>query len=257
MENFFRFNRPLIEGVVVDHPNRFIMNVKIGEEIFMCHSPTTGKIGSIKMDGRPVLLSESLNPNRKTRYTVEAFSYNRPEDPEKEWIGINQGASNRYVGYFILNGAMPDMISFPENLQSEKTVGHSRLDFVSDNVYLEIKTPIRIIEKKIPEYIEILPKSSAYGGDRLVKHTTELANYAELMKMRAIMLTCFQYRRDPDSPYHYDGGAEDLVEYKDVNPIVNAFERAESAGVESWFVEMSIHPEGVALEKYGRIESKV
>lgn len=253
MENFFRFHKPLIEGVVVNHPNRFIMNVKIGNKVHMCHSPTTGKIGSIKMDGRPVLLSEAINQNRKTRYTVEAFSYNRPEDSEKEWIGINQGASNRYVGYFISIGAMSKMVKLPENLQPEKKYGKSRIDFLSDGVYIEVKTPIRIIEKKIPGYIEILPKSSAFGGDRLVKHMDELAGMVESTQHhRSIMLTCFQYIRDPDSPYHFDGGAEDLVEYRDVKPIITAFEHAEKAGVENWYVEMSIHPTGVQLERYGR-----
>lgn len=252
MDGFFKFSKPLIEGVVVDHPNRFIMNVKIGKKVFMCHSPTTGKIGSIPMDDRPVLLSEAPNPDRKTKYTVEAFSYDQPDEPNKEWIGINQGASNRYVGYFITTGALKDMVGLPEHLQPEKIHGKSRLDFLSDDVYIEVKTPIRIIEKKIPDYIRILPKSSAFGGERLVKHMSELASMLEGTSTRAIMLTCFQYIRDPDSPYHFDGGAEDLVEYKDAKPIVGAFDRAERAGVESWFIEMSIHPEGVKLEKYGR-----
>ena len=124
---------------------------------------------------------------------------------------------------------------------------------VEDHRASASRTPRSIYGKIVAEADRDLEPSN------VIRRTIQfgLANYAELMKTRAIMLTCFQYRRDPDSPYHYDGGAEDLVEYKDVNPIVTAFEHAESVGVESWFVEMSIHPEGVALEKYGRIESKV
>lgn len=252
MEAFYRFPKPLVEGIVINHPNRFIMNVKIGKKEFMCHSPTTGKIGSISMDGRPVLLSEATNPNRKTKYTVEAFSYDLPDKQDKEWIGINQGASNRYVGYFIGIGAMSEMIELPKNLQSEKTYGKSRIDFLSDGVYIEVKTPIRIIEKKIPDYIKILPKSSAFGGERLVKHMDELASMMTTANSRTIMLTCFQYRRELDSPYHFDGGAEDLVEYRDVKPIVKAFDNAEKAGVENWYVEMSVQADGVRLERYGR-----
>lgn len=250
MKPFYRFQTPLTQGVIIDHPNRFLMHVKVGRKTYLAHSPTTGKIGLVKLDGCPALLSKASDPNRKTQYTVEAISYDRSDNPNREWIGINQGASNRYVGYFIALGAMKDMIKKPKDLQPEHTYGRSRFDFLSDEIYIEVKTPIRIIEKKLPEGLRIMEPSNAFGGERLVKHMNELADMVETTGHRAIILTCFQYLRDPDSKYHYDNDAGKLVNYVDAPQIVDAFNRAKKVGVESWTVEMSISPDGVALERY-------
>ena len=65
--------------------------------------PTTTRIGDIDIAGRPCLLSKSKDPDRKTRYTVEAISLNRPEDNEKARTGINENAANRYLDFKVDN----------------------------------------------------------------------------------------------------------------------------------------------------------
>ena len=65
--------------------------------------PTTTRIGDIDIAGRPCLLSKSKDPDRKTRYTVEAISLNRPEDNEKARTGINENAANRYLNFKVDN----------------------------------------------------------------------------------------------------------------------------------------------------------
>ena len=49
-------------------------------------------------------MSKSSDSKRKTLFTVEAVSLDRPEDTDKSWIGINQNAANRYVEHFLTNG---------------------------------------------------------------------------------------------------------------------------------------------------------
>ena len=70
------------------------MLVNYEGESVSCHCPTTGRIGSLDISGRPCLLSRSTDPNRKTPFTVEALSLDRPEDEQKSWIGINMGAED-------------------------------------------------------------------------------------------------------------------------------------------------------------------
>ena len=43
---------------------------------------------------------------------------------EKNWIGINQNAANRYVEHFLRNGSFPDMVGEGEQevLQEQKTL---------------------------------------------------------------------------------------------------------------------------------------
>lgn len=93
----FLFNKPLIEGIIEKRDSRFTMQVSYNGESYNFHCPTTGRIGNFELEGRPCLLSHSNNPNRKTNFTVEAVSLNKPSDFQKTWIGINQTAANRYV----------------------------------------------------------------------------------------------------------------------------------------------------------------
>ncbi len=91
MDNSYYFPSQLIEGLILDRPNRFIMNVLINGEVKMCHCPSTGKIDSIIFKNIPCLLSKEKGypKTRKTEYTVEAISLNNLTDIKKYWIGIN------------------------------------------------------------------------------------------------------------------------------------------------------------------------
>ena len=103
----------LREGVILARPNRFIMDVDFGTAdeqgepagIVRCHCPAVSRIGGLDLAGRPCLVSDSRNPKRKMPLTVEAYSLQQPDDPDKHWIGINQNASNRYVEHFLREGA--------------------------------------------------------------------------------------------------------------------------------------------------------
>ena len=71
----YLFKEPLIGGLIKSRPNIFIMFVEINGKLEKCHCPSTGRIGSIKFENIPCLLSRAeKNSERKTKYTVEAFS---------------------------------------------------------------------------------------------------------------------------------------------------------------------------------------
>ena len=69
----YLFKEPLIEGTIKSRPNRFIMNVLVDGKVEKSHCPSTGRIGNLKFEEIPCLLSRSHSPDRKTKYTVEAF----------------------------------------------------------------------------------------------------------------------------------------------------------------------------------------
>ena len=102
MADSYLFESPLVEGVIEKRKSQFTMIVTYQGESVNCHCPTTGRVGNLELSGRPCLLSESKDPTRKTRFTVEAVSLNRPGDTKKSWIGINQNAANRYVEHFLI-----------------------------------------------------------------------------------------------------------------------------------------------------------
>ncbi len=109
MKKKLRFPLPLVEGLIMSRPNRFIMEVELDGELYKCHCPSTGRIGSIRFEGIPCLLSRASTP-RKTPYTVEAISLDPPDARRKQWIGINQTRANDFVAFFLGGGAFSEML---------------------------------------------------------------------------------------------------------------------------------------------------
>ena len=174
------FPEPLIEGLILKRPNRFIMEVLVDGAVTKAHCPNTGKIGSIVFDRIPALLSYHPGPNRKMKWTVEAISFDKPEKKDKYWIGVNTSATNRYVEHFLKHGMLNDIVEVrvPTQVKREKKLGDARIDFKVGDTYLEVKTWTQIIEKRVPDWIEQRPfKAHEFsGGERLIKHATALAD---------------------------------------------------------------------------------
>lgn len=189
------------------------------------------------------MLSKSSDPNRKTPYTVEAISLNRPEDTEKLWIGINQNAANRYVEYYLKSGDFNNMVGTDKDVRREIFLGESKLDFLVGDTYLEVKTPLQHLQIPIPDYVKTKKVTPFSSTDRFVRHITELANSLK-DHQRAILLTCFIY----DNP-HFEV-IERSTNYQEVSIAVD---EARRKGVEMWQVNFKITSQSVCLEKYFRL----
>ena len=237
------FDPPLIEGIIVKRKGQFIFIVKINDEEVACHCPTTGRIGNIDVKGRPCLLSKSIDSKRKTTYTVEAISLNKIDDTNKEWIGINQNAINRYVEYYLLNGGFSNMIGRENQVRRETFLGVSKLDFLVGNTYLEVKTPLQHLQIDIPEYV-IKKKSTPFSStERFIKHITELAKTLKNHE-RAILLNCFIY----DNP-----GFQIIEKSTHYEEVKNAVDNSLKAGVELWQANFKITDKEIKLIKYFKI----
>ncbi|MNW36535.1 Sugar fermentation stimulation protein A [compost metagenome] len=240
MDNDYRFDSPLIEGLIRKRPNRFIMEVEINGDIYNCHCPTTGRIGNLVMEDIPCLLSTSTLRTRKTPYTVEAFSLDLPDELEKSWIGINQNAVNRYVEHYLANGGFLDMVGTSNNVKREQFIGISKLDFLVSNTYLEVKTPLQQLQVDIPSHIRTKRATPFSATDRMVRHVTELADSLQ-DHQRAIFLSCFIY----DNP-----GFRVIERSTNYEQVKSTMELCTAAGVEMWQANFRITPESVSLIKY-------
>ena len=237
------FPEPLTEGTIVKRTSIYTMDVAVNGETVQCHCPTTGRIGNIDLSGRPCLLSPSDNPKRKTGYTVEAISLRMPDDRDKEWIGINQNAANRYVEHYLRNGGFPDMVEGTE-VRREVFLGESKLDFLVGDCYLEVKTPLQHLQVDIPDYVKTKKVTPFSSTDRMTRHMKELASSLE-SHQRAVMLIVFLY----DNPGFRV--VERSTNYEQVKATV---EECVSKGVETWQANFRIDPEGVSLIGYFRID---
>ena len=215
-----------------------------GTSVVRCHCPAVSRIGGLDLAGRPCLVSDSGNPKRKLPLTVEAFSLDEPDAPQKRWIGINQNASNRSVEHFLRIGALDAIAGQPREVRREVPLGASRLDFlVDDRLYLEVKTPLVQIQTEVPAYVPRLPEVPFNSTERAMRHLRELA--ASLADHeRAVILYCLYY--DNFGFRYYHGTTYDEV--------LATVEACRAAGVELWQADFEVCPQGVALKRCYKLE---
>ena len=128
-----RYDR-VTTGTFLSRPNRFIAYVDVDGEIQKCHVKNTGRCREILIPGTKVILYDSDNPSRKTRYDLIAA--NKGE----LLINIDSQAPNAAFKEFIprsgLFGNEPDV-------HPEFTHGDSRFDFYIEDgerkCFVEVK----------------------------------------------------------------------------------------------------------------------
>jgi len=236
----YKFENPLVEGVIKSRPNRFLMNVKIGNKIILCHCPSTGRIGDIIFANIPCLLSKSTNEKRKTPYTVEAISLDSVKIKSKKWIGINQTKMNNYVKFFLENKKFFKMVK-GNNIQREKKLGNSRIDFLVDKDYLEVKMPLITLPSKNKGKKANHSKFDSF--DRLIKHFQDLTKSLKEGN-KAIVLLTYMYPAKP-----FERPKKDKTNSK----ILKAANEAQFRGVENWQANFKIDMAGVTLIKYFKL----
>lgn len=237
------YETDLIEGIIKRRKSQFTIDVFVNDEVINCHCPTTGRIGNIDLCNVPCLLSKSNNPKRKTKFTVEAISLDFTETKNKSWIGINQNAINRYVENAFLKNFFRDMLNFNGEIIPEQKLGLSKLDFLVENTYIEVKTPLQNIQLPFPEHIKTKKIEKFNSTSRFIKHINELANSLK-NNQRAILLLCFMYNNPGFR-----------VELKSTNSkfVNQEVKKCISTGIEIWQVNFEISRKNIKLTKYFEI----
>ena len=240
----FGFAEPLREGVIVRRKSQFTMAVDLGGVELAFHCPTTGRIGSIDVSGRPCLVSLAHGEGRKTAGTVEALSLARPEDAGKDWIGINQNAANRYVEHYLRCGGLAQAVggAFGEprdDVRREVFLGQSKLDFLVGDTFLEVKTPLQHLQVEVPEWVKTRKATPFSSTGRMQRHVGELAKSLE-DHQRAVLLICCVY----DNP-----GFEVVERSTNYDEVKATMDASVERGVAVWQANFCITPDGVALRR--------
>ena len=165
---------PLTGGTLIKRYKRFLADVRLeGGRKVTAFCPNSGSMMGLKDPGTPVLLSASDNPERKTRWTLEAVK------PGRVWVGVNTHLTNtlaaRAIGMGLLDGS--PLTGF-RVARAEVTHGDSRLDFLlsrkktrdKEKCYLEVKSVTLKIDGKA-----MFPDAVTTRG---AKHMRELEGIA-------------------------------------------------------------------------------
>ncbi len=138
-----KHEQPLIDAVLLRRYKRFLADVRLadGRELTV-HCANPGAMHSCAEPGRPVLISDSNNPKRKLRFTLEMIQMGRT------WVGLNSVQPNRTVAAMVRRNRIPELAGYPR-LRTEVAYGadqRSRIDLLlSDpegsrpDCYVEIK----------------------------------------------------------------------------------------------------------------------
>ncbi|NCB94284.1 MAG: DNA/RNA nuclease SfsA [Clostridia bacterium] len=233
----YYFAETLIEARIVTRKSQFTMIVDVSGEEIACHCPTTGRIGDLELKNVACLLSKSKDLKRKTPYTVEAISADNLDEPNKNWIGINQILSNRLVEFFFETHQLDEIVSDYTEIKREVNLGISKLDFLIGDTYLEVKTPLTTLQVEYGSDIKTKKVIPFSATERFKKHINELAGSLKEHE-RAILLTVYQYEVSKPKAH------QKSTHYEEVH---SAMDTAIKKGLQTYEVSMKFEKDGVEL----------
>lgn len=134
-----KFDPPLQQANLIRRYKRFMADVELADgSTLTVHCANTGSMKNCQPTGAAVLYSDSGNPKRKYRHTLEAVQV-----AHGHWVGVNTARPNQLVAEAILKKRIPQLASYTE-LRREVTFSDSRFDLALDHAdggvtYVEVK----------------------------------------------------------------------------------------------------------------------
>lgn len=153
-------------AVFLDRPNRFIAHVDLNGQTETVHVKNTGRCKELLIPGTEVILEESVNPARRTKYDLICVN------KSGRWINMDSQVPNKAAAEWIRAGRL-----FPEEvtLKTEKVYGNSRFDIYVESpcrkAFIEVKG-VTLEENDIARF----PDAPTQRG---VKHVEELIRCQE------------------------------------------------------------------------------
>lgn len=120
-----KFRTQVREGIFLKRYKRFFADVQLGKEIVVAHVPNTGSLKSASEAGAPCLLTESDNPERKLKFTLEAIRM-----PSGSWVGVNTSWPNLLAREAFESGVFKHWAGFDEFKAEVKLSPETRIDVV-------------------------------------------------------------------------------------------------------------------------------
>lgn len=148
-------------AIFLDRPNRFLAHVQLDGNTETVHVKNTGRCRELLVPGTEVILEESKNPARRTKYDLICVN------KAGRWINMDSQIPNKAAKEWIEKGNL-----FPcgANIRPEKKYGNSRFDLYVEcgerKAFVEVKG-VTLEEKNIARF----PDAPTLRG---VRHMEEL-----------------------------------------------------------------------------------
>lgn len=173
------FKSPLIKASILKRYKRFLSDIELPSgEVICAHVPNTGSMTSCWENGWDAYLSESNNPKRKLKYTLE-MTHNG-----ESFISVNTSLTNKLVKEAIENKIIKEVKDYSQ-IKAEQKIFDSRIDFLLTgeglpDTYIEVKNVTLKADKNLARF----PDAVTTRGQ---KHIQDLIKI-KAQGHRAIML---------------------------------------------------------------------
>jgi len=224
-----KFKERLLQGILIKRYKRFFVDIKYQNKTITAHCPNSGSMMGLLKLGNPVWFTQSNDPKRKLKYTLQMISIN------EKLVGVNTHLTNKIVLEALEKKKIKSLIDFT-NIKSEaKFSDNTRFDFLISNkkekCFLEVKNVTLLRQNNIAEFPDAITS-------RGTKHLRELIN-AKKKGYKSCMLYLIQ-REDCKSLKI----AEDIdEEYK------NTFDTALKSGVKILCYDCKLNNEEIRINK--------
>ena len=161
------FENKLISGVFIKRYKRFFVDVKIKGKTVIAHCPNTGSMLGLLNKGNKVWLTESNNPKRKLKYTLQIIEDNGHK------VGVNTHLTNKIFLEALKKNSIEELSKDIEIKSEVKFGENTRFDFfIKKNKYkafIEVKNVTLSRKLSLAEFPDAVTSRGA-------KHINELIN---------------------------------------------------------------------------------
>lgn len=170
----------LMKGIFISRPNRFIGEIKYKGHIENAHIHDPGRLKELLIEGAEVLFTHSRG---KLKYYIKAVKAN------DEWVLIDTALHSKVAQEVF--GLLPEFSNVKE-IRNEVKIGNSRIDFLLDNVPLEVKGVTFVKED-----IALFPDAPTERGARHVNEIIEHNGILLFLIFRKAKSFCPNFEMDP------------------------------------------------------------
>ena len=180
------FSVPLVRGRLLRRYKRFLADVELpAGEVLTVHCANTGAMTGCNRPGSDVWLSESANPRRKYRYTLEIVA------ADGHLVCVNTARANQVLWEGLQSGSVPPLNGYSELTREPSIPGGGRFDFLlSDpdkgSCYVEVKSLTLGLKDGYGAFPDAV-------SDRALRHVRALTRCRRERGERAVLLFCVMH----------------------------------------------------------------
>jgi sugar fermentation stimulation protein A len=174
-----KFTETVHEGVFLKRYKRFFADIEMGGKVHTAHVPNTGSLKSCLEEGAACLVTESSNPNRKLRYTLQMIR------PQGQWVGVNTQLTNELAFEAFNQKLISHWSDFKICKREYKINPRSRIDFAmqmldsENHHFVEVKN-VTFLENECAKFPDAVTERGQKHLEELVK-LIENGQTAELL----------------------------------------------------------------------------